>query len=160
MVSKPFWETKSLRQMTVAEWDSLCDGCGLCCLIRFEDEDTGEVIPTRVACKLFDASTCRCTDYAARQKHVPDCIQLNPDNIEQLAWMPRSCAYRRLDEGRGLPDWHPLVTGDPESVHKAGVSVRDQTISEATLDDPEDALDYVARDLLEDFSDNPWDPEN
>jgi uncharacterized protein len=159
MASKPFWETKSLRQMTVAEWDSLCDGCGLCCLIRFEDEDSGEIIPTRVACKMFDAATCRCTDYANRADHVPDCIQLTPDNIEKLAWMPRSCAYRRLDEGRGLPDWHPLVTGDPDSVHKAGVSVRNQTISETTLADPEDALDYVARDLLEDLGDEPWDPD-
>ena len=159
MASKPFWETKSLRQMTVAEWDSLCDGCGLCCLIRFEDEDSGEIIPTRVACKMFDAATCRCTDYANRADHVPDCIQLTPDNIERLAWMPRSCAYRRLDEGRGLPDWHPLVTGDPDSVHKAGVSVRNQTISETTLADPEDALDYAARDLLEDLGDEPWDPD-
>jgi uncharacterized protein len=159
MASKPFWETKSLRQMTVAEWDSLCDGCGLCCLIRFEDEDSGEIIPTRVACKMFDAATCRCTDYANRADHVPDCIQLTPDNIERLAWMPRSCAYRRLDEGRGLPDWHPLVTGDPDSVHKAGVSIRNQTISETTLADPEDALDYAARDLLEDLGDEPWDPD-
>ena len=160
MAGKPFWETKSLRQMTVAEWDSLCDGCGLCCLIRFEDEESGEIIPTRVSCKLFDPHTCRCTDYADRQDHVPDCIQLTPDNIERLQWMPRSCAYRRLDEGRGLPDWHPLVTGDAESVHKAGVSVRDQTISELTLANPDDALAYAAHDLLDDRGDDEWDPDN
>jgi uncharacterized cysteine cluster protein YcgN (CxxCxxCC family) len=149
---RPFWETKSLDQMTTTEWESLCDGCGLCCLVRFEDEESGEIIPTRVHCRLFDAERCRCTDYANRKQHVPDCIKLTPHNIEQLLWMPRSCAYRRLYEGKPLPGWHPLITGDPESVHAAGVSVRGQTISEATLADPDDALDYAAPDLLEDRS--------
>jgi len=150
MGTRPFWETKRLEQMNVREWESLCDGC---CLIRFEDEDTGEVIPTRVHCRLFDSDACRCSDYANRKAHVPDCIKLTPHNIEALEWMPKSCAYRRLHEGRGLPSWHPLVTGDPESVHEAGVSIRGQTISEATLEDPEDALDYSAWDLLEDKGD-------
>jgi len=145
---KPFWETKRLSQMTPAEWESLCDGCGLCCLIRFEDEDTGEIIPTRVSCRLFDTQKCHCSDYAHRKAHVPDCIKLTPGNIEDLLWMPKSCAYRRLHEGRGLASWHPLVSGDPESVHRAGVSIRGQTISEATLDDPDDAIDYEAADLL------------
>ncbi|MGZ8362885.1 MAG: YcgN family cysteine cluster protein [Caulobacteraceae bacterium] len=145
---RPFWETTRLSDMTVPEWESLCDGCGLCCLIRFEDEDTGEIIPTRVSCRLFDDKLCRCKDYANRKTHVPDCIKLTPHNIEALKWMPPSCAYRRLHEGRGLPNWHPLVTGDPESVHAAGVSVRGQTISEDTLADPEDALDFPAYDLL------------
>ena len=149
MTRKPFWETKPLRQMTVAEWESLCDGCGLCCLIRFEDEDTGEIIPTRVACRLFDGNACRCTDYPNRKATVPDCIKLTPDNIDDLMWMPKSCAYRRLHEGRGLADWHPLVSGDPESVHRAGVSIRGQTVSEASLADPEDAIDFEAPDLLE-----------
>jgi uncharacterized cysteine cluster protein YcgN (CxxCxxCC family) len=148
MAGKSFWETKTLRQMTQGEWESLCDGCGLCCLIRFEDEDTGEIIPTRVACRLFDADLCRCSDYANRKKHVPDCIKLTPGNIEDLEWMPKSCAYRRLHEGRGLADWHPLISGDPESVHRAGVSIRGQTISEASLDDPDDAVDFEAPDLL------------
>jgi uncharacterized cysteine cluster protein YcgN (CxxCxxCC family) len=148
MTRKPFWEAKTLRQMTVAEWESLCDGCGLCCLIRFEDEDTGEVIPTRVSCRLFDGEACRCTDYPNRKRFVPDCIKLTPDNIDDLMWMPKSCAYRRLHEGRGLADWHPLVSGDPESVHRAGVSIRGQTVSEAFLADPEDALDFEAPDLL------------
>ena len=147
MPEKPFWQTKSLDQMTAAEWESLCDGCGLCCLIRFEDEETGEVIPTRVACKLLDQHLCRCKDYVNRKAHVPDCIKLTPWNIDALAWMPASCAYRRLHEGRGLPDWHPLITGDPESVHKAGVSIRDQTVSEDSLADPEDALDFQAPEL-------------
>ena len=150
MAQKPFWQTKTLQQMTAAEWESLCDGCGLCCLIRFEDEVTGEVIPTRVACKLLDQHLCRCKDYVNRKAHVPDCIKLTPWNIEALAWMPPSCAYRRLHEGRDLPSWHPLVTGDPESVHKAGVSIRDQTISEETLADPEDALDFQAPELGKD----------
>jgi uncharacterized cysteine cluster protein YcgN (CxxCxxCC family) len=148
MARKPFWQTKTLEQMTPAEWESLCDGCGLCCLIRLEDEDTGEIIPTRVACKLFDDQLCRCSDYADRKAYVPDCIKLTPGNIETLLWMPKSCAYRRIYEGRGLASWHPLVSGDPESVHEAGVSIRGQTISEASLDDPEDAVDYEAPDLM------------
>lgn len=148
MARKPFWQTKSLEQMTAAEWESLCDGCGLCCLIRLEDEDTGEIIPTRVACRLFDAKTCRCADYANRKAKVPDCIKLTPGNIDDLLWMPKSCAYRRLHEGRGLASWHPLISGDPESVHRAGVSIRGQTISEAILSDPEDAVEYEAPDLL------------
>ena len=149
---KPFWQTKSLEQMTVREWESLCDGCGLCCLIRFEDEESGEIIPTRAACRLFDDGACRCSDYANRKAQVPDCVKLTPYNIEDLPWMPLSCAYRRLHEGKPLPLWHPLITGDPESVHRAGVSVRGQTISEATLAEPEDAIDYSAHDLLRDKS--------
>jgi uncharacterized protein len=145
---EPFWRAKSLAAMSPAEWESLCDGCGLCCLVRFEDEDTGEVIPTRVHCKLFDPQRCSCSDYVNRRDHVPDCIKLTPGNIEALEWMPRSCAYRRLHEGRDLAEWHPLVSGDPESVHRAGVSVRGQTINEATLREPEDALDYEAPDLV------------
>jgi len=151
---RPFWETKSLAQMTAAEWESLCDGCGLCCVIRFEDEDTGEVIPTRVACRLFDAEVCRCSDYPNRKVHVPDCIQLTPWNIEALEWMPKSCAYRRLHEGKSLPAWHPLITGDPESVHAAGVSVRGQTVPEQALADPDDALDFEAAEFLRDRSDD------
>jgi hypothetical protein len=149
MSREPFWRRKTLEQMTVAEWESLCDGCGLCCLVRFEDEDTGEIIPTRVHCKLFDANVCACSNYADRKRHVPDCIKLTPHNIEALEWMPKSCAYRRLHEGRDLADWHPLVSGDPDSVHRAGVSVRGQTVSETALDHPEDALDFAAHDLAE-----------
>jgi uncharacterized protein len=154
MPHKPFWEVKSLHQMTVPEWESLCDGCGLCCLIRFEDEVSGEIIPTRVHCQLFDSASCTCSDYANRKKTVPDCIKLTPYNIEGLEWMPPSCAYRRLHEGKTLPLWHPLITGDPESVHRAGVSIRNQTVSEATLAEEEDALAFTAWDLAEDRSDN------
>jgi len=138
--------------MTVPEWESLCDGCGLCCLIRFEDEDSDEIIPTRVACRLFDADRCACTDYRRRRRHVPDCIKLTPGNIETLAWMPPSCAYRRLHENKPLPRWHPLITGDPQSVHAAGVSVRGQTINESCLEHPEDAMDFAAPEWLRDRS--------
>jgi uncharacterized cysteine cluster protein YcgN (CxxCxxCC family) len=148
----PFWERKRLHEMSAREWESLCDGCGLCCLIRFEDEDSGEVIPTRVSCRLFDGDRCGCKDYANRRAQVPDCIKLTPWNIQDLPWMPRSCAYRRLHEGKPLPVWHPLLTGDPESVHDAGVSVRGQTVSEDSLDAPDDALDFTAYDLMEDRS--------
>jgi uncharacterized cysteine cluster protein YcgN (CxxCxxCC family) len=117
--------------------------------VRFEDEDTGKVVPTRVHCKLFDSDRCTCVDYANRRAQVPDCIKLTPWNIEQLGWMPKSCAYRRIHEGRGLADWHPLISGDPESVHRAGVSVRGQTISEAELAHEDDMVDHAAPDLLD-----------
>lgn len=150
----PFWMTKSLKEMSPSEWESLCDGCGLCCVIRLEDEVTGDVVPTRVHCRLFDSGACRCRDYEDRHRHVPDCIKLTPGNIDELYWMPASCAYRRLHEGKPLPRWHPLLTGDPESVHRAGASVRGQTISELSLADPEDAVDFEAPDLQLDRSDD------
>jgi uncharacterized cysteine cluster protein YcgN (CxxCxxCC family) len=150
----PFWETKRLAEMDAQEWESLCDRCGRCCVIRFEDEDTGEVIPTRVSCKLFNAETCACSNYSRRKRYVPDCIKLTPENIEDLGWMPLSCAYRRLHEGRGLAAWHPLVSGDSESVHRAGVSVRGLVFSEAGLDDVEDAVDYPAYEFLSEPKDD------
>jgi uncharacterized cysteine cluster protein YcgN (CxxCxxCC family) len=155
MATRPFWETKTLSEMTAREWESLCDGCGLCCLIRFEEEETGAITPTWVACALFDDAKCRCNNYAKRHRFVPDCVKLTPGNIASLPWMPLSCAYRRLHEGKPLPAWHPLVTGDPESVHAAGVSVRGQTTSEDMLDEPDDALAYSAPELLADRSDLP-----
>lgn len=148
-----FWRTKTLSQLNREEWESLCDGCGLCCLIRFEDEDTGEILPTRVHCQLYDAQKCQCSNYVNRKTHVPDCISLTPDNIENLMWMPKSCAYRRIYEGKDLPSWHYLVCGDREEVHRRGVSVRGQTVCETAFDEIEDALDYLAEDLLNDRSD-------
>lgn len=121
--TRPFWKTKTLVEMSAAEWESLCDGCGRCCLIKMEDEDTGRYYFTDVACRLFDAQTCRCGDYANRDREVPDCVRLTPENCGELGWMPPSCAYRLLAEGKDLPDWHPLVSGDPASVKAAGASV-------------------------------------
>ena len=126
-----FWERVPLQKMTQAEWEALCDGCGKCCLNKLEDADTGEVVFTRVACKLLDDETCRCAHYEVRKKIVPECVVLTPGNIAEIAyWMPLSCAYRRLFEGRPLADWHPLVSGRTDSVHEAGISVKGWTLPE------------------------------
>lgn len=120
----PFWKTKSLAQMSQAEWESLCDGCGRCCLEKLEDEDSGALYFTSIACRLLDADGCGCRKYEGRFAIVPDCIQLTPSSVGELNWLPPSCAYRLVEEGRDLYWWHPLVSGDPQSVHDAGVSVR------------------------------------
>lgn len=122
----PFWARKKLTEMTPAEWESLCDGCGRCCVEKLEDEDTGEVFYTDTACKLLDCRTARCTDYANRQQHVPDCLPITPEflaNDRKRGWLPETCAYRLLAEGQPLFDWHPLVSKHPESVKKAGICV-------------------------------------
>jgi uncharacterized cysteine cluster protein YcgN (CxxCxxCC family) len=125
-----YWKRKSLAEMNSEEWEGLCDGCALCCMHKLEDEDTGEVFYTDVACKLLDVDTCRCTDYANRAKKVADCLVLSVDEPRTFDWLPDSCAYRRLANNLELPNWHPLLTGDPNSVHAAGISVRDIAISE------------------------------
>jgi len=134
----PFWRTKPLDAMTPAEWESLCDGCARCCLVKLEDEDTGMIYPTDVGCTLLDGETCRCRDYADRQERVPDCVRLTPQAVWDIPWLPPTCAYRLLAEGRDLAWWHPLVSGDPETVHRAGVSVKGRVFGsedDLTLDE-------------------------
>jgi len=130
----PFWKTKSLAEMSREEWESLCDGCGRCCLFKFQDEDTEEVFYTNVACKLFNRHTARCTRYAERSVLVPTCLTLDTDLVQKLNWMPETCAYRLLTEGKDLPTWHPLVSGDPASVIRAGISMRGRVILESEID--------------------------
>ena len=130
MSDNDYWRHTPLDQMSPQEWEKLCDGCGKCCVIKLEDVDDGTIHYTDISCTLLDGTTCQCKDYPNRKALVPDCVMLTPDNLEALPWMPPSCAYRLLHEGKALPDWHPLVTGDPQSTHKAGQSVLGQIFSE------------------------------
>jgi uncharacterized cysteine cluster protein YcgN (CxxCxxCC family) len=135
---KPFWKTKSLEQMTDSEWESICDGCGRCCLSKLEDEDTGEIYFTHVGCRLLDGQTCRCRDYENRSTQVEDCVRLTPENVRTITWLPPTCGYKLVAEGRDLYWWHPLVSGDPETVHTARVSVQGRVQhSEADIPDEE-----------------------
>ncbi len=136
----PFWRRKKLSEMTAQEWESLCDGCARCCLIKLEDEDSGEISYTDIACRLLDSGACRCTNYHQRARLVPDCVQLSPGKVADLGWMPSSCAYRLIAEGKDLHWWHRLVSGDPETVHRAGISVRGRVVPEDRGDDPEDRI--------------------
>jgi uncharacterized cysteine cluster protein YcgN (CxxCxxCC family) len=131
-----FWE-KPLAELDRGEWEALCDGCGKCCLHKLEDADTGEIHATEVACKLLDTHSARCTNYRGRRAFVPDCIRLTANNVARMTWLPKTCAYRLRAEGKPLFDWHPLISGDPESVHRAGISVRGWTISEGEAGDLE-----------------------
>jgi uncharacterized cysteine cluster protein YcgN (CxxCxxCC family) len=136
-----FWKTKTLEEMSSAEWESLCDGCARCCLEKLEDEDTGKIYFTHVSCKLLDAGLCACKDYTNRSDQVPDCVRLTPENVRTLNWLPPSCGYKLVAEGRDLYWWHPLISGDPNTVHEAGVSVRgrvrgtENEIPDADLED-------------------------
>ncbi len=147
--AEPFWRTKTLEELTKTEWERLCDGCGRCCLNKLEYEDTGEIEWTDLACELLDGETCRCTDYTHRHSRVPGCIALTPESVRQLNWLPPTCGYRLVAEGRDLYWWHPLVSGDPETVHQAGISVRGRTTSEVgkSIDDFEDhVVEWPAED--------------
>ncbi|MBC9245618.1 YcgN family cysteine cluster protein [Paracoccus sp. 11-3] len=141
-----FWELP-LSNLAPDEWEALCDGCGKCCLNKIEYEDTGELAFTRVACKLLDGETCQCSNYANRHQFVPDCVVLTPDKVKQVAyWLPATCAYRLRYEGRPLYKWHYLISGDRETVHSAGVSVRGWTVNELTVTE-DDWDDYIVEDL-------------
>jgi uncharacterized protein len=120
----PFWQDKTLDEMSPSEWESLCDGCGRCCLVKLEDADTGQILATNIGCHLFDAQTCRCSDYANRAARVPDCVTLTPKDVRGLSWLPPTCAYRLIASGKGLMWWHPLVSGSPDTVISAGISVK------------------------------------
>ncbi len=133
-----FWERKPLTRMTRPEWEALCDGCGKCCLNKLEDEDTGEVALTRIACRLLEDETCRCSQYDIRHQFVPECIVLRPSNLDDhVYWMPETCAYRLLYEGRSLYDWHPLISGSAQTVHDAGISMRGRTLPEFEIPEEE-----------------------
>jgi uncharacterized cysteine cluster protein YcgN (CxxCxxCC family) len=138
-----FWETVPLAKMTRAEWEALCDGCGKCCMNKLEDEDTGEVVLTNVACRLFDDATCQCSQYAIRHQFVPECIVLKPQTMDKnLYWMPETCAYKLLWQGKPLYAWHPLLSGTPDSVHAANVSMQGRTVPEFEIDE-DDWEDYI-----------------
>ena len=137
-----FWQQKTLDEMTPEEWESLCDGCAICCVQKIEDEDTGEIFFTNVVCELLDSDTCQCSDYANRSTRVPTCIKVTLDNVSDLHWMPHTCAYRLLAEGKPLPDWHPLISNSKDSAHQAGASVRGRVISEAHVH-PDEVAEFV-----------------
>jgi hypothetical protein len=139
MTDTPFWE-KPLKELSRTEWEALCDGCGKCCLHKVEDDSTGDIYPTNVACKLLDRYSCRCGNYRERKAFVPDCVRLTAELAGKLSWLPSTCAYRLRSEGKPLAEWHYLVSGDPESVHRAGISVRGWTISETDAGDLEHHL--------------------
>ncbi len=139
-MKEAFWKTKSFSEMTEREWESLCDGCAKCCLVKLEDEETNELHYTNVVCDLLDLERCSCTKYWERTRLVPECIKLTPQHLGKLPWMPETCAYRLLSEGKELPSWHPLISGDPNSTHEAGVSVRAYAVHESEVDDLEDHI--------------------
>ena len=150
----PFWHTKTLAEMDRAEWESVCDGCARCCALKLEDADTGAVVTTSVVCRLLDLASCRCTRYPDRHRLVPDCVRLDADAVGRYDWLPTSCGYRRLSEGRGLAWWHPLVSGDPQSVVEAGISVRGNVVSEREVH-PHDVLAHALRWVDEDARGEP-----
>jgi uncharacterized cysteine cluster protein YcgN (CxxCxxCC family) len=142
MAAEPFWKTRTLKEMSQTEWESLCDGCAKCCLVKLEDEDTKELFFTSLHCKLLDGKTCQCSDYPNRRKYVPVCVKLTPEIVATVDWLPESCAYRLVHEGKDLHDWHHLICGDRQEVHRRGYSAKGKTRTEEGVAD-EDAIDYV-----------------
>jgi uncharacterized cysteine cluster protein YcgN (CxxCxxCC family) len=142
MMTRPFWQLP-LDQLTPAEWEQLCDGCGRCCLHKLEDEDSGEVFYTRVACARLELDSCRCTVYAARAQVEPECAVITPANLDALDYLPESCAYRLRRAGLPLPPWHPLLSGDAQSVQRAGISVRSYALPLSAVPDPDDLEDFI-----------------
>lgn len=140
----PFWKRKTMQQMSIEEWESLCDGCAWCCLHKIEDEDTREILFTHVACRLLNLKTCRCENYPQRLSLVEDCLKITPENILELTWLPETCAYRRVALGQDLPEWHPMLTGDPKSTHRAQASILGLAISEYGVD-----MDYLEDYIIE-----------
>lgn len=143
--TKPFWKTRKLSEMSREEWESLCDGCARCCLIKLQDEDDGQLYHTSLSCQLLDTDTCRCSDYENRHKKVPDCVSLTYDKIDDIYWLPTTCAYRLIKEGKDLPEWHPLISGSDKTVHEAGISIRDFAKNEKKV-----GLDYYYKYIIED----------
>lgn len=137
MTDLPWWEAKSLHEMSREEWEQLCDHCGKCCLHKLEDEEDGTVYYTDVACHLMDQESCHCTDYANRRVLVPSCVRLDIGNLDQINWMPPSCSYRLLKEGQTLPDWHHLVSGSKQTIHQVGASVHGRSVNEKDVDEDE-----------------------
>lgn len=142
MSAQPFWRTKTLAQLNAEEWEALCDGCGLCCLQKLEDEETGEIYYTDLACQYLDHDTCRCKDYPNRLKNVPMCMSLTVEEKEAFTWLPPTCAYRLMSESKPLLDWHPLISGDPNSVHNSGISVQRKVVDERKVPE-EDWEDHI-----------------
>ena len=143
---QPYWKTKKLTEMSREEWEGLCDGCARCCLIKLEDEETDEIHLTRLTCKLLTVKTCRCSKYSERFKLMSDCIEITPEKIGAIKWLPYTCGYRVVAEGRDLAWWHPLISGDPQTVHQAGISVASFAMSEARVKE-----ENYARYIIEDF---------
>jgi len=144
MTGQPWWQTKSLADMSDDEWESLCDGCAKCCLVKLEDVDTEEIYYTNVSCQLLDTESCRCSDYAGRHRIVDDCIKLDRSNVNKLQWLPKSCSYRLVAEGQPLPEWHYLRTGSRQTLHSYGASLRGKVVSERDVRD-DDIEDHIIK---------------
>lgn len=141
MTDNPFWKTVPMKEMSQDQWESLCDRCGRCCLHKLEDEDSGELVFTNVVCRMYDMKACECSDYKNRKKHVPECLQLTPDFVP-VDWLPETCAYRLIEEGKDLPTWHPLVSGDKRSLAAAGFSLKGKILPEDWVDE-EDLEEHI-----------------